>query len=103
MQWKLPKNISSFVQRVGRASRASDRTGIGILLIEPTGFKRGTAKKGRDKPGITKKAEPRKDEAEGLMEQTEDVDFRRLIDMGPEAVCRRRVIAELYDCELNGK
>ncbi|KAJ7768855.1 P-loop containing nucleoside triphosphate hydrolase protein [Mycena metata] len=38
VQWKLPASISLFVQRAGRAARASGRTGLAILLVEPSAY-----------------------------------------------------------------
>jgi superfamily II DNA/RNA helicase len=34
VQWKLTTTVSSFVQRAGRAARASGRTGLAVLLVE---------------------------------------------------------------------
>ncbi|KAJ7026664.1 P-loop containing nucleoside triphosphate hydrolase protein [Mycena alexandri] len=36
VQWKLPASMSLFVQRAGRAAQASGRTGLAILLVEPS-------------------------------------------------------------------
>ncbi|KAJ7704750.1 P-loop containing nucleoside triphosphate hydrolase protein [Mycena metata] len=36
--WKLPASISLFVQRAGRAARADGRTGLAILLVEPSAY-----------------------------------------------------------------
>ncbi|KAJ6617238.1 P-loop containing nucleoside triphosphate hydrolase protein [Mycena sp. CBHHK59/15] len=38
VQWKLPASMSLFVQRAGRAARARGRTGLAILLIEPSAY-----------------------------------------------------------------
>ncbi|KAJ7859516.1 hypothetical protein B0H14DRAFT_3446642 [Mycena olivaceomarginata] len=38
VQWKLPASVSVFVQRAGRAARAHGRTGIAILLVEPSAY-----------------------------------------------------------------
>ncbi|KAJ7038353.1 P-loop containing nucleoside triphosphate hydrolase protein [Mycena alexandri] len=38
VQWKLPASMSLFVQRAGRAARASGRTGVAILLVEPSAY-----------------------------------------------------------------
>lgn len=38
MQWKLPGSVSSFVQRAGRAARASGRTGLAVLLVEQAAY-----------------------------------------------------------------
>lgn len=34
VQWKLTATVSAFVQRAGRAARASGRTGLAVLLVE---------------------------------------------------------------------
>ncbi|KAJ7660438.1 P-loop containing nucleoside triphosphate hydrolase protein [Mycena rosella] len=38
VQWKLPASASIFIQRAGRAARAHGRTGVAILLVEPTAY-----------------------------------------------------------------
>ncbi|KLO06209.1 P-loop containing nucleoside triphosphate hydrolase protein, partial [Schizopora paradoxa] len=38
VQWKLPEKFSSFIQRAGRAARGEGRTGLAILLAEPSAF-----------------------------------------------------------------
>lgn len=38
MLWKLPEKLSIFVQRAGRAARGAGRTGIAILLVEPSAY-----------------------------------------------------------------
>ncbi|KAH7904037.1 hypothetical protein BJ138DRAFT_1019698, partial [Hygrophoropsis aurantiaca] len=38
VQWKLPAKMSSFVQRAGRAARGPGRTGVAILLVEPSAY-----------------------------------------------------------------
>ncbi|KAJ6557142.1 P-loop containing nucleoside triphosphate hydrolase protein [Mycena sp. CBHHK59/15] len=38
VQWKLPKNLSSWVQRAGRVARARGATGMAVLLVEKTAF-----------------------------------------------------------------
>lgn len=38
VQWKLPTKLSSFIQRAGRVARGPDRTGLAVLLAEPTAF-----------------------------------------------------------------
>ncbi|KAF8064911.1 P-loop containing nucleoside triphosphate hydrolase protein, partial [Lyophyllum atratum] len=37
-QWKLPANVSSFVQRAGRAARAASRVGLAVLLVEKSAY-----------------------------------------------------------------
>ncbi|KAJ7679244.1 P-loop containing nucleoside triphosphate hydrolase protein [Mycena polygramma] len=41
VQWKLPKNLSSWVQRAGRAARGRGRTGIAVMLVEKSAFEVG--------------------------------------------------------------
>ncbi|KAJ7191550.1 P-loop containing nucleoside triphosphate hydrolase protein [Mycena pura] len=43
VQWKLPKNLSSWVQRAGRVARARGSTGMAVMLVERTAFEVGTA------------------------------------------------------------
>lgn len=38
MQWKVPKNVSSWVQRAGRAARAPKRQGLAVMLVEKSAF-----------------------------------------------------------------
>lgn len=38
IQWKAPTNISSWVQRAGRAARAPGRTGLAVMIVEKTSF-----------------------------------------------------------------
>ncbi|KAJ7125766.1 hypothetical protein C8R43DRAFT_898148, partial [Mycena crocata] len=38
VQWKAPKNLSSWVQRAGRAARASGRFGMAVMLVEKSAF-----------------------------------------------------------------
>ncbi|GLB44259.1 putative atp-dependent dna helicase [Lyophyllum shimeji] len=38
VQWKLPTNVSSFVQRAGRAARAAGRVGLAVLLVEKSAY-----------------------------------------------------------------
>ncbi|KLO09018.1 P-loop containing nucleoside triphosphate hydrolase protein [Schizopora paradoxa] len=38
VQWKLTGKLSSFIQRAGRAARGPDRTGIAVLLAEPSAY-----------------------------------------------------------------
>ncbi|KAF8156295.1 P-loop containing nucleoside triphosphate hydrolase protein [Mycena galopus ATCC 62051] len=38
VQWKLPKNLSSWVQRAGRAARACGTTGMAVMLVEKSAF-----------------------------------------------------------------
>ncbi|KAI0697949.1 P-loop containing nucleoside triphosphate hydrolase protein, partial [Cerioporus squamosus] len=38
VQWKLPKTLSSFVQRAGRAARSKSRTGLAVLLVERSAY-----------------------------------------------------------------
>ncbi|KAJ7482618.1 P-loop containing nucleoside triphosphate hydrolase protein, partial [Mycena latifolia] len=43
VQWKLPKNLSSWIQRAGRAARARGATGMAILLVERSAFEVGAS------------------------------------------------------------
>ncbi|KAE9389310.1 P-loop containing nucleoside triphosphate hydrolase protein [Gymnopus androsaceus JB14] len=38
VQWKLPKTLSMFVQRAGRAARAHGRKGLAVLLVEKSAY-----------------------------------------------------------------
>lgn len=38
MQWKLPKTLTHFVQRAGRAARSAKRTGLAVLLVERSAY-----------------------------------------------------------------
>lgn len=38
VQWKVPKDLNTLVQRFGRAVRSPDLQGVAILLAEPTWF-----------------------------------------------------------------
>ncbi|KAF8952569.1 P-loop containing nucleoside triphosphate hydrolase protein [Flammula alnicola] len=38
VQWKVPKNISSWVQRAGRAARAPGRQGLAVMIVEKSAF-----------------------------------------------------------------
>jgi superfamily II DNA/RNA helicase len=49
VQWKLPAKLSSFVQRAGRAARGPGRTGVAVLLAEPSSLKYAPAKGGATK------------------------------------------------------
>ena len=55
VQWKLPKTFSNWVQRAGRAARGKGRSGLAVLLVEPSAYSRAaTANKhtdGKIKPG----------------------------------------------------
>ncbi|KAJ7787387.1 hypothetical protein B0H13DRAFT_1676524, partial [Mycena leptocephala] len=37
VQWKIQKNLSSWVQRAGRAARAG-ATGMAVMLVEKSAF-----------------------------------------------------------------
>ncbi|KLO06253.1 P-loop containing nucleoside triphosphate hydrolase protein, partial [Schizopora paradoxa] len=43
VQWKLPEKLSSFIQRAGRAARGDGRSGIAVLLAEPSAYSVDTA------------------------------------------------------------
>ncbi|KAJ7193305.1 P-loop containing nucleoside triphosphate hydrolase protein [Mycena pura] len=38
VQWKAPANMSSWIQRLGRAARGPGRTGLAVMLVEKTAF-----------------------------------------------------------------
>lgn len=38
VQWKLPTTLSAWVQRAGRAARDRKRTGLAVLLVEPSKY-----------------------------------------------------------------
>ncbi|KAH9886956.1 P-loop containing nucleoside triphosphate hydrolase protein [Cubamyces lactineus] len=38
VQWKLPKTLSNFVQRAGRAARSAGRQGLAVLLVERSAY-----------------------------------------------------------------
>ncbi|KAJ6540929.1 P-loop containing nucleoside triphosphate hydrolase protein [Mycena vulgaris] len=38
VQWKIPKNLSSWVQRAGRVARARGSTGMAVMLVEKSAF-----------------------------------------------------------------
>ncbi|KAF8154043.1 P-loop containing nucleoside triphosphate hydrolase protein [Crassisporium funariophilum] len=42
VQWKAPKNVSSWVQRAGRAARASGRQGLAVMIVEKPAFEIAT-------------------------------------------------------------
>ena len=38
VQWKTPTNMSSWIQRLGRAARGLGRKGLAVMLVERTAF-----------------------------------------------------------------
>ncbi|VDB97814.1 unnamed protein product, partial [Peniophora sp. CBMAI 1063] len=62
VQWKLPKKLSSFVQRAGRAARGAGRTGLGVLLVEPSAYSRNIL---QEAIAAAKKAKGRKRKKKG--------------------------------------
>ncbi|KAJ7486592.1 P-loop containing nucleoside triphosphate hydrolase protein [Mycena latifolia] len=38
VQWKAPKNMSSWIQRAGRAARGRGREGLAVMIVERTAF-----------------------------------------------------------------
>ncbi|KAJ7170920.1 P-loop containing nucleoside triphosphate hydrolase protein [Mycena crocata] len=38
VQWKAPPNLSSWIQRAGRAARAAGRVGIAVMIVEKSAF-----------------------------------------------------------------
>jgi hypothetical protein len=79
VQWKLPSNLSSFVQRAGHAARARGRTGLAVLLVEPTAF---SAKAHKD--------------------AKTNSDKKDLMDFITGSKCRHQVLADCYSCNLSG-
>ncbi|KAJ7241219.1 P-loop containing nucleoside triphosphate hydrolase protein [Mycena haematopus] len=68
VQWKLPASLSLFVQRAGRAARASGRTGLAILLVEPSAYgidiEKGLVAKGSTARGKKTPAKEKESDAE---------------------------------------
>lgn len=48
MQWKLTKTFSNWIQRAGRAARGRGRTGLAVLLVEPSAYARKATDTSRD-------------------------------------------------------
>ncbi|KAI0704500.1 P-loop containing nucleoside triphosphate hydrolase protein [Cerioporus squamosus] len=48
VQWKLPATLSNFIQCAGRAARAPDRSGIAVLLVEPSARARNKKRTAKD-------------------------------------------------------
>ncbi|KAI0074726.1 hypothetical protein K474DRAFT_1709611 [Panus rudis PR-1116 ss-1] len=38
VQWQLPATLSNWIQRAGRAARGHGRTGLAVLLVEPSAY-----------------------------------------------------------------
>lgn len=76
VQWKLPKNLDSFVQRAGRSARGKERTGLAVLLVEPSAYNK--KKKGAAEI---------------------DSELKAFIQAG---ACRREEIAKVYRNDLTG-
>lgn len=38
VQWKAPENLSSWVQRAGRAARGDGRQGLAVMIVEKSAF-----------------------------------------------------------------
>ena len=55
VQWKLPSSLSLFVQRAGRAARAPNQHGIGILLVEKSAYSQYIEDQARQVAAIKKK------------------------------------------------
>ncbi|KAJ7030142.1 P-loop containing nucleoside triphosphate hydrolase protein [Mycena alexandri] len=45
VQWKAPANMSSWIQRLGRAARGLGREGLAVMLVEKTAFEVNTTGK----------------------------------------------------------
>ncbi|KAJ7625926.1 hypothetical protein FB45DRAFT_1005199 [Roridomyces roridus] len=41
VQWKLPQNLSSWVQRAGRAARGPGKEGLAVMIVEKSAFETG--------------------------------------------------------------
>ncbi|KAJ7643852.1 P-loop containing nucleoside triphosphate hydrolase protein [Roridomyces roridus] len=41
VQWKLPQNLSSWVQRAGRAARGPRKEGLAVMIVEKSAFETG--------------------------------------------------------------
>ncbi|KAJ6470300.1 P-loop containing nucleoside triphosphate hydrolase protein [Mycena vulgaris] len=50
IQWKAPANMSSWVQRAGRAARGKGRKGLAVMLVEKTAFETETGMGGDSAP-----------------------------------------------------
>ncbi|KAF7352556.1 ATP-dependent DNA helicase Q-like 3 [Mycena venus] len=50
VQWKLPKNLSSWIQRAGRAARGPVMQGMAVMLVEKSAFEASTAADNPDNP-----------------------------------------------------
>ncbi|KAJ7659636.1 hypothetical protein DFH06DRAFT_1130403 [Mycena polygramma] len=50
VQWKLPKNLSSWIQHAGRAARGSGLQGTAVMLVEKSAFELSTAADNPDNP-----------------------------------------------------
>ncbi|THH15238.1 hypothetical protein EUX98_g9497 [Antrodiella citrinella] len=56
VQWKLPKTLSSWIQRAGRVARGRGRSGIAVLLVERAAYSPDRAKPPGESAGATSKA-----------------------------------------------
>ena len=88
IQWKLPSCVSSFVQRAGRAARGSGRSGVAVLLVEPSIYqadllqaymrqntveKKGKPSRGiRENPNYPKSSDPAYAQGRGLLRGSHD-------------------------------
>ena len=67
VQWKLPKTFSNWVQRAGRAARGKGRSGLAVLLVEPSAYSRAATTKGQTDGETSKSKQEAKGKAKGKM------------------------------------
>ncbi|KAJ7031504.1 P-loop containing nucleoside triphosphate hydrolase protein [Mycena alexandri] len=120
VQWKLPKNLSSWVQRAGRVARARGRTGMAVMLVEKTAFEvgeadelagaeggrtAGTTKRGKDyavSRGQKRGSHKGLDDAKPVPLMQEPIDIpsdapgEGLYTFIQATVCRRVVLASIF-------
>ncbi|OSD06943.1 P-loop containing nucleoside triphosphate hydrolase protein [Trametes coccinea BRFM310] len=53
IQWKLPKTLSHFVQRAGRAARSPARQGLAVLLVERSAYSIDLTRSNSNLPGAS--------------------------------------------------
>ncbi|KAF8973654.1 P-loop containing nucleoside triphosphate hydrolase protein [Flammula alnicola] len=53
-QWKVPKNVSSWVQRAGRAARGPGRQGLAVMIVEKSAFEIATSQLTAEVPSQAK-------------------------------------------------
>ncbi|THU92046.1 P-loop containing nucleoside triphosphate hydrolase protein, partial [Dendrothele bispora CBS 962.96] len=123
VQWTLPKTVSAFVQRAGRAARGPHLRGLAILLVERSAYgqvlewseKKGTNRgKGKQKAPQSSKARKEYTTAHGInragFDKIKDAMIEKVepeIDMEVEneglyalvqtGICRRAVLTKIYN------